>query len=63
MTQPKDTIDAGGAITDLVFEENHQERRSWPFCNSIVPRSEVVFYPNFHNSFSYRCFFGQIGVF
>ena len=44
MTQPEDTIDVGGAITDLVFDENHQERRSWRFCNSRVPRSEVVYF-------------------
>ena len=43
MTQPEDTIDVGGAITDLVFDENHQERRSWRFCKSRVPRSEVVY--------------------
>ena len=42
MTQPEDTIDAGGAINDLVFDENHQERRPWRFCNSRIPRSEVV---------------------
>ena len=42
MGQPEDNIDAGGAITDLVFDENHQERRSWRFFNSRVPRSEVV---------------------
>ena len=31
MSQPEDTIDVGGAITDLVFDENHQERQSWRF--------------------------------
>ena len=44
MNQPEVTIDAGGAITDLLFVENHQERRSWRFCNSRVPRSEVVYF-------------------
>ena len=44
MTQPEDTIDVGGAITDSVFDENHQERQSWRFCNSRVPRSEVVYF-------------------
>ena len=44
MNQPEDNIDAGGAITDLFFDENHQERRSWRFCNSGVPRSEVVYF-------------------
>ena len=44
MSQPEDNTDAGGAITDLVFDENHQERRSWRFCNSRVPRSEVVYF-------------------
>ena len=44
MSQPEDNIDAGGAITDVVFDENHQERRSWQFFNSRVPRSEVVYF-------------------
>ena len=44
MTQPEDTIDVEGAITDLVFDENHQERRSWRFCSSRVPRSEVFYF-------------------
>ena len=44
MTQPEDTIDVGGAITDLVFDENNQERRSWRFRNTRVPRSEVVYF-------------------
>ena len=44
MNQPEDNIDAGGAITDLVFDENHQERRSWRFYNSRVARLEVVYF-------------------
>ena len=44
MNQPEDNIDAGGAITDLVFDENHQERRCWRFCNSRVPLFEVVYF-------------------
>ena len=44
MNQPEDNIDAGGAITDLVFDENRQEKRSWRFCNSSVPRSEVAYF-------------------
>ena len=43
MTQPEDTIDAGGAITDLVFNENYK-MRFWRFSSPKigVPRSEVV---------------------
>ena len=44
MSQPEDNNDAGGAIIDLVFDENHQERRSWRFCNSRVPKSGVVYF-------------------
>ena len=46
MTQPEDTIDAGGAITDLVFNENYKKRRFWRFSSSKigVPRSEVVYF-------------------
>ena len=28
-------------VTDLVFDEKNQERQSWRFCNSRLPRSEV----------------------
>ena len=43
MSSTADQLDSGGGITDLVFDENQQERRSWRFCNSRVPRSEVVY--------------------
>lgn len=33
------------ALTDFVFDDQNQERRSWKFCNKTsVPRSEVVFF-------------------
>ena len=38
-----DCAGSGGAgITDLVFDDQNQEGRSWRFCNSRLPRSEVV---------------------
>ena len=37
-------LDSGAGVTDLVFDENQQERRSWRFCLSRVPRSEVVYF-------------------
>ena len=37
MTQPEDTIDAGGAITDLVFNENYKKG---DFGGFLAPRSE-----------------------
>ena len=44
MSQTEDQLDSGGGITDLVFDAEHQERRSWRFCNSKLPRSEVVYF-------------------
>ena len=44
MRSTADQLDSGAGITDLVFDENQQERRSWRFCNSRVPRSEVVYF-------------------
>ena len=44
MSSTADQLDSGAGITDLVFDENQQERRSWRFCNSRVPRSEVVYF-------------------
>ena len=29
MSKAEDQLDTGGAITDLVFDDNHHERRSW----------------------------------
>ena len=40
----QDQIDSGGRITDLVFDDNNQERQSRRFCNSRLPRSEVVYF-------------------
>ena len=46
MSQSGDQLDCAGSggagITDLVFDDQNQERRSWRFCNSRLPRSEVV---------------------
>ena len=44
MSQTEDQLDSGGGITDLVFDAEHQERRPWRFCNSRLPRSEVVYF-------------------
>ena len=44
MSQTEDQLDSGGGITDMVFDTDHQERRSWRFCNSRLPRSEVVYF-------------------
>ena len=44
MSQTEDQLDSGGGITDLVSDAEHQERQSWRFCNSRLPRSEVVYF-------------------
>ena len=44
MSKTEDQLDLGGGITDLVFDAEHQERRSWRFCNSRLPQSEVVYF-------------------
>ena len=64
MSSTADQLDSGGGITDLVFDENQKEKRSWRFCNSRVPRSEVVYFTQifiivfFYCSISY-----QVGIF
>ena len=48
MSQSGDQLDCAGSggagITDLVFDDQNQEKRSWRFCNSRLPRSEVVYF-------------------
>ena len=44
MSRAEDQLDSGGGITDLVFDAEHPERRPWSFCNSRLPRSEVVYF-------------------
>ena len=46
MSDIEDPIDspAGIGLNDLVFNEKNKERRSWKFCNSSLPRSEVVYF-------------------
>ena len=43
MSDKEDQIDspAGIGLNDLVFNEENQERRSWKFCNSRLPRFGV----------------------
>ena len=39
----KDEIDGG--VTNLVFDEGNKERPPWRCCsNTVVPRSEVIFF-------------------
>ena len=42
MSSTADQLDSGAGMTDLVFDENQQERRSWRFFHSRVPRSEII---------------------
>ena len=44
MSQTEDQLNSVGGITDMVFRANHQERQFWRFCNSRLPRSEVVYF-------------------
>ena len=44
MSQTEGQLDSGRGITYLVFDADHQERRSWRFCNSRLPRSELVYF-------------------
>ena len=64
MSKAEDQLDTGGAITDLVLDDNHHERRSWRFCNSRISRSEVcLFYTSFYYNFSHNSFSGKTCVF
>ena len=42
----EDEIDSAGLVglNDLVFDEENHERRSWNFCNSLIPLSHVVYF-------------------
>ena len=44
MSKAEDQLDTGGATNDLVYDDTHHERRSCRFCNSRIPRSEVVYF-------------------
>ena len=44
MSKSEDQLGTAGAITNLVFDENNQGRRSWRFCISSTPHSQVVFF-------------------
>ena len=65
MSDKEDQIDslAGIGLNDLVFNEKNQERRSWKFCNSRLPRSEVVYFTQIVLILSYWCVLDQICVF
>ena len=45
-TSPEVTIDVedGAGLDHLVLDNIENEASSWKFCNSTLPRSEVVFY-------------------
>ena len=46
MSVKEDQIDSAnvGGLNALVFDEENQEKRSWKFFNSWLPRSEVVYF-------------------
>ena len=46
MSVKEDQIDSAnvGGLNALAFDEENQERRSWKFFNSRLPRSEVVYF-------------------
>ena len=54
---------SGAGITDLVFDENQQERKSWRFCNSRVTIRSCLFYLNNHYRLSYCRMSYQLGFF
>ena len=47
MIQPEDNIGAYGAITDLVFDENHQEMRSGCFVTQDFHNLRSFILPKF----------------
>ena len=61
MSKTEDQLNSGGGITDFVFDAEHQERQSWRFCNSRLPRSEVVYFTQIF--IILYCFSYQISVF
>ena len=67
MSKAEDQLETGGAITDLVFDDNHHERPSWRFCNSGIPRSgclsSCLYYISFYYNFSHNSFSGITCVF
>ena len=67
MSDKEDQIDspAGIGLNDLVFNEENQERSSWKFCNSRLPRSEVVYFTQIvlFLIVSYWCVLDQTCVF
>ena len=48
MSQSEDQLDpfcgGGAGITDLVFGDQNEEKRSWRFCNSRLPRFDLVYF-------------------
>ena len=44
MNKQVNRLDAGGGITDFVFDEKNEERRSWKSRNSRLSSSEVVYF-------------------
>ena len=39
----KDAVDSGIGVKDIIFDSEHNERRSWVFFGQNVARSQVVF--------------------
>ena len=56
MSKAEHQLDTSGVITDLLFNDNHHEKRSWRFYNSRIPLSEVVYFNFSQNSFSGKTF-------
>ena len=65
MIVKEDQIDSAniGGLNALVFDEENQERRSWKFLKSQLPRSEVVYFSQILITLSYRSVFNQACVF
>ena len=62
MSQTEDQLDSGGGITDMVFDADHQERRSWRFFQfEIASIRGCILYTNLNNNFSYNCVSRQVG--
>ena len=40
MTDTVDRIE----VSDIIFDKDNQERRSWVFCGKKVPRSQALFF-------------------
>ena len=44
MSSPSVDVIDGIDLTNVVYDSDQQERKSWIFCDKRFPRSEVVFF-------------------